>query len=89
MLFSHENVGSSQWTLHSAEGFLPTTIKSHVVKIVIMWSLRPDENINIGLVINMGNILHKYEWNRSLDNKFMTLYLTVCPRERRTSKHFQ
>ena len=30
--------------------FLPTTIKSHVVKIAITWSKRPDENNNIGLV---------------------------------------
>ena len=32
------------------EGFLPATIKSHVVKIVITWSISPDENNNIGLV---------------------------------------
>ena len=50
MIFSHVNVDSSQWQLHWAEGFLPTTIKSHVVKIVITWSIRPDENNNIGLV---------------------------------------
>ena len=31
-------------------GILPTTIKSHVVKIVITWSISPDENNNIGLV---------------------------------------
>ena len=37
----------------------------------------------------MGNILYKYGWNRSLDNTFMNLYLTVCPRERRTSKYFK
>ena len=24
----------------------------------------------------MGNILYKYGWNRSLDNKFMNLYLS-------------
>ena len=39
--------------------------------------------------IHMGNILYKYWWNRSLDNKFMNLYLTVCPLERRTSKYIQ
>ena len=50
MLFSHENVGSAQWTLHWAEVFLPTTIKSHVVKIVITWSICPEENNNIRLV---------------------------------------
>ena len=27
--------------------------------------------------IHMGNILYKYGWNRSLDNKFMNLYLEV------------
>ena len=48
--FPHENVGSAQWTLHRAEGFLPTTIKSQAVKIVITWSIIPDENNNIGLV---------------------------------------
>ena len=37
--------------------------------------------------IHMGTILYKYGWNRSLDNKFMNLYLTVCSRERRTSKY--
>ena len=26
---------------------------------------------------HMGHILYKYGWNRSLDNKFMNLYLTV------------
>ena len=30
--------------------------------------------------IHIGNILYKYLWNCSLDNKFMNLYLTVCPR---------
>ena len=39
--------------------------------------------------IHIGNILYKYGWNRSLDNKFMNLYLRVCPREQRTSKYFQ
>ena len=36
--------------------------------------------------ILMGTILDKYGWNRSLDNKFMNLYLTVYRRERGTSK---
>ena len=27
----------------------------------------------------MKSILYKYGWNRSLDNKYMNLYLTVCP----------
>ena len=36
--------------------------------------------------ILMETILYKYGWYRSLDNKFMNLYLTVCWRERRTSK---
>ena len=36
--------------------------------------------------ILIGTILYKYGWNRSLDNKFMNVYLTVCQRERRTSK---
>ena len=39
--------------------------------------------------IHMGNILYKYGWNRSLNNKFMNLYLRVCPCERRSSKYFQ
>ena len=45
MTFSHVNVGSAQRTLHRAEGVktLPTTIKSHVVKIVITWSISRDE----------------------------------------------
>ena len=30
--------------------FMPTTIKSHMVKNVVTWSIRPDENNNIGLV---------------------------------------
>ena len=34
----------------SGRFFLPTTIKSHMVKIVITWSISPDENNNIGLV---------------------------------------
>ena len=34
-------------------------------------------------------ILYKYGWHRSLDNTFLNLYLMVCPREQRTSKHFQ
>ena len=50
MLFSHINVGSAQWTLYGTVSFVPTTIKNHVVKIVITWSIRPDENNNIGLV---------------------------------------
>ena len=33
--FSHVNVGSAQWPLHWAQGFLPSTIEDHVVKIVI------------------------------------------------------
>ena len=41
------------------------------------------------IYIHMENILYKYGWNRSLDNKFMNLYLEVCPRKRRTSKYFQ
>ena len=36
--------------------------------------------------ILMGAVLYKYGWTRYLDNKFMNLYLTVCRRERRTSK---
>ena len=43
------NVGSAQWALHWAEVFLPTTIKSHMVKIFIIWSISPYENNNIGL----------------------------------------
>ena len=35
---------------HWAEGLWPTTIKSHVVKIVITWSIRLNENNNIELV---------------------------------------
>ena len=42
------------WTLHWTEGFLPTTIKSHVVKIIITWSIRSDENNNIELVYTKG-----------------------------------
>ena len=40
------------------------------------------------IYILMGTILYKYGWNRSLNNKFMNLYLTVCRRERRTSNFF-
>ena len=36
----------------------------------------------------MGTILYKYWWNRSFDNKFMDLYLTVCWRERGMSFFF-
>ena len=36
----------------------------------------------------MGNILYKYGWNRSLDNKVMNLYLAVCPHKRRTQNTF-
>ena len=36
----------------------------------------------------MFTILYKYGWNRSLDNKFMNLYLTVCWPEWRTSIFF-
>ena len=50
MLFSEVNNDSFQWTLHGAEDVLPPTIKSHMVKIVITWSISPDENNNIGLV---------------------------------------
>ena len=41
------------------------------------------------ICIHMGNILYKNGRNHSLDNKFINLYLTVCPREQRTSKYFQ
>ena len=41
MLFSHVNVGSAQWTLYGAVGFVSTTIK-------IMWSIGLDENNDIG-----------------------------------------
>ena len=51
--FSHLNVGPVQWTLLRAEGFLPITIKSHMVKILIMWSISLDENNNIALVYKM------------------------------------
>ena len=44
---------------------------------------------NASVDIHMDNILYKYGWNRSSDNKYMNLYLTVCPRDRRTSKYFQ
>ena len=30
------------------------------------------------LPLHLGNILYKYELYRSLDNKVMNLYLTVC-----------
>ena len=30
--------------------FLPTTIKGHMVKIIITWSISPYENNNIGMV---------------------------------------
>ena len=58
MAFSHLNVGSAQWTLHLAEVFLPTTMKSHMVKNVITWSISPDENNNIGLVYSCVFIGH-------------------------------
>ena len=35
--------------------------------------------------ILMRTILYKYGWDRSLDYKFMSPYLMVCRRERRTS----
>ena len=50
MIFSEVNNNSFQWILHGAEDVLPTTIKSHMVKIVIAWSISLDENNNIGLV---------------------------------------
>ena len=34
---------------HMEQNVLPTTIKSHVVKIVITWSISLDENNIIGL----------------------------------------
>ena len=37
---------------------LPTTIKCHMVKIVITWSIRPDENNNIGLGYSPSNEGH-------------------------------
>ena len=40
------------------------------------------------LPLHLGNILYKYELYRSLDNKVMNLYLTVCRRVRRTSHAF-
>ena len=40
------------------------------------------------LPLHLGNILFKYELYRSLDNKVMNLYLTVCRRVRRTSHTF-
>ena len=40
------------------------------------------------LPLLLGNILYKYELYRSLDNKVMNLYLTVCRRVRRTSHTF-
>ena len=40
------------------------------------------------LPLHLGNILYKYELYRSLDNKVMNLYLTVCRRVRRTSHTF-
>ena len=40
------------------------------------------------LPLHLGNILYKYELYRSLDNKVMNLYLTVCRRVRRTSHVF-
>ena len=58
MIFSHLNVGSAQWPQHWAEGILPTTIKSHVVKIVITWSISPDKKNNIGLVYSFWNWGH-------------------------------
>ena len=38
------------------------------------------------IYILMGTILYRYGWNRSVDNKFMNLYLTVCRHEWRISK---
>ena len=40
------------------------------------------------LPLHLGNILYKYELYRSLDNKVMNLYLTVCRHVRRTSHTF-
>ena len=40
------------------------------------------------LPLHVDNILYKYELYRSLDNKVMNLYLTVCRRVRRTSHTF-
>ena len=42
-----------------------------------------------GVYIRMENILYKYGWKHSLDNKFMNLHLTVCPHEWRITKYFQ
>ena len=46
MFYSEVNIGYFQW-IYCVEWtfFLPTTIKSHVVKIVITWSISPDETI--------------------------------------------
>ena len=40
------------------------------------------------LPLHLGNILYKYELYRSLDNKVMNLYLTVCRRVQRPSHTF-
>ena len=44
--------------------FLPTTIKSHVVKIAITWSISPDENNNIGLVYCVQNTENLDSFNK-------------------------
>ena len=40
------------------QSFLPTTIKSHVAKIVIMWSISLNENNNNGQVYILKDMAH-------------------------------
>ena len=46
-------------TLYGAVSFVPTTIKNHVVKIVIKRLISPDENNNIGLVYTQELMVSK------------------------------
>ena len=67
----HINFGSAQWTLHGTLNFVPTTIKYHVVKIVITWSISPDEITNIGPVYCVKNCVQPKELEvRSLNHPY-------------------
>ena len=71
--YTYEGCPSKSWTL---------IITHECVQVIVQ--------IFKGCVYrHIGNILYKHGWNRSLDKKSMNPYLTVCPRERRTSNYFQ
>ena len=47
------------------------------------------ENSLFIFYIHRINILHKFAWNHSFDNKVMNLYLTVCRRVRSLSNFLE